>query len=109
MVAASAAGARVFRNNVGLFDTKDGRKIRTGLCVGSSDLIGWTPVQVRPDMVGKKVAIFTALEVKAGRGSATKDQAAFIEAVKNAGGIAEVVRGEDQALDLLKSPPSGSE
>jgi hypothetical protein len=31
---------------------------------GMSDLIGWTKIQVTPDMVGKEIAMFTAVEVK---------------------------------------------
>lgn len=98
---AVAEGARLFRNNVGLFDTLDGRKIRTGLCVGSSDLIGWTEVTITPEMVGRKVAVFTAVEVKAPRGRLTKEQAAFIAAVNRHGGIgikATTVRGALEGL-----------
>ena len=38
--------ARVFRNNVGLAWRRDGAPVRFGLCKGSSDLIGWTPVTI---------------------------------------------------------------
>lgn len=90
---ASQIGATLFKNNVGEYRTPDGYYVRYGLCKGSSDLIGWMPVTITPDMVGKKVAVFSACEVKKNkRGSyrATKEQKAFIEAVKNAGGFAGV-------------------
>lgn len=83
----TSVGARVFRNNVGLFETKDGRKVRTGLCVGSSDLIGWTPMVVTPEMVGKRVAVFTSVEVKTKNTKTTPVQHAWIQAVNTAGGI----------------------
>lgn len=86
----TAVGARVFRNNVGLFETKDGRKIRTGLCVGSSDLIGWVPMVVTPEMVGKRVAVFASIEVKTANTRTTPVQHAWIQAVNTAGGIAMI-------------------
>jgi len=49
---------RIFRNNTG-FDATN--KVRYGLVVGSSDLIGWQTVTITPDMVGKQVAVFVAL------------------------------------------------
>lgn len=101
MITVSNAGARCFRNNVGLFTTEDGEKVRTGLCKGSSDLIGWHSIVVTPDMVGRRVAVFTALEVKTEKGRASDEQLNFIEQVKRAGGIAGVVRSEGEALDLL--------
>jgi len=66
---------------------------------GASDLIGWTPVVITPEMVGQTVAVFTAGEAKpATGGKASEDQEKFIAAVRRDGGIAGVVRG---ALDVL--------
>jgi hypothetical protein len=56
-------GGRVFRNNVGEYKVGD-RYIRYGLCPGSSDIIGWTPVKITPEMVGTTLPVFTAVEVK---------------------------------------------
>jgi hypothetical protein len=70
----------------------DPRPISFGLCVGSSDLIGWTETIVTPDMVGEKIAIFTAVEVKNEKGRASKEQIKFLKAVRNAGGIARLTR-----------------
>ena len=74
--ASNKYGARIFRNNVGLFNTLDGRKIRTGLCEGSSDLIGWT-----------KDGRFLAIEVKKPKGFRRLSQKNFIEQVNKSGGI----------------------
>lgn len=101
MITASQLGARLFRNNVGLFQTKDGRTIRTGLCVGSSDLIGWKPVVVTPAMVGKTVAVFFAVECKTETGRATPEQVQFLEAVRNAGGIATLARSEKDIRNVM--------
>lgn len=81
---------RLFRNNVGLFETKDGRKVRTGLCVGSSDTIGWTELVVTPEMVGKKVAVFTSIEIKTKGTRTTALQRNWLQAVNTAGGIAMI-------------------
>jgi ribosomal protein S19 len=105
---------RLFRNNVGTgwvgktihhhngrVILENARPLDAGLCKGSSDLIGWTTVEITPEMVGKKVAVFTALEVKAAKGNPTDEQLCFIENVKKAGGIAEVVRSKEEAEKKL--------
>ena len=89
-VALVKQGCRLFRNNVGLFETKDGRKLRTGLCVGSADLIGWTPT-----------GQFLAVEVKTPIGKATPEQIAFLQAVSLSGGRAFIARSEQEALAEL--------
>ena len=55
---------RLFRNQMGEYELKDGRHIRSGLCPGSSDFVGWTTITVTKEMVGKKLAVFTAMEFK---------------------------------------------
>ena len=68
-----------------------------GLCVGSSDVIGWTRVVVTQAMVGRTLAVFTAFECKVGRNVTTVEQGAFLAAVKAQGGIAAVVRRVEDA------------
>lgn len=103
LVRASELGCRVFRNQCGSYQLPDGRWLSSGLCVGSSDLIGWTPIEVTQSMVGTTVAVFTALETKVGRNEATVQQAHFIARVRQAGGIALVVRElEDVETALLR-------
>lgn len=92
MLAATNLGARLFRNSVGQHTTESGRTIRYGLCVGSSDLIGWTQHVVTAADIGRTVAIFTAVEAKTARGRATAAQLRFLAAVRAAGGIAIVAR-----------------
>ena len=77
------------------------RMMTSGLCKGGSDIIGITPVTITPDMVGKKLGVFTAAEIKTPKGRATKEQLRFIEAVRNAGGIAGIARSVQDALDLI--------
>ena len=126
MKACSQAGARVFRNNVanglvgqmkrvekdgpvqlkvGDWVVRNGRRTQFGLCVGSSDLIGWKTITVTPDMIGKKIAVFTALEVKTSTGAATPEQMQFVSAVSNSGGMAGVVRSADEAVAVFNPLP----
>ncbi len=106
----------LFRNNVGLAYTGDvkqhvdgsvnifnARPIKFGLCPGSSDLIGWTMIEITPEMVGRRVAIFTAIEVKSATGRASKTQKNFIKAVHRCGGIAGVARSLDDAVNVVES------
>ena len=57
-------GYRLYRNQVGSYKLSDGRWLTTGLGNRSSDLIGYVPTIITPEMVGQKVAIFTGVEVK---------------------------------------------
>lgn len=101
-LALARAGVAAFRNNVGQYtDPKTGRPIRYGLGVGSSDLIGWTPIVVTPDMVGRQIAVFTAVEVKAERGRPTDAQINFIEQVLKAGGFAGIARSPRDAVEIV--------
>jgi hypothetical protein len=124
MLAVSAAGARVFRQNTGMawvgepapgtpgsmvrinpgdVVLRNARPLHAGLCKGSSDLIGFTPVEIKPEHVGTRLAVFTALEIKAPKGRVSEAQADFIAAVKRSGGIAGVARSEAEALALLEA------
>ncbi len=92
MLRASERGARLFRNQVGTYHLKDGRVISSGFCKGSSDLIGYVPVTITPEMVGQTVAVFLAVEVKTATGRVSKDQQQFLDAVRSHGAKAGVVR-----------------
>lgn len=120
MLAVGKAGVRVFRNNTGqawqgserVFYEENGRRvlkmydprpIDAGLVEGSSDLIGWTTVTVTPEMVGQKLAIFTAIEVKKNiKSVVSAKQLNFLTVIKNAGGIAGLARDPEEAARLVK-------
>ena len=120
LLALSTGDVRLFRQNVGQgwaghvrqgpgtfplgrhdVMIRDARPLHAGLCVGSSDLIGWRSVVITPDMVGQRVAIFAAVEVKSARGRVSAEQGRFIEAVLAAGGIAGVARTVDEASKVV--------
>lgn len=82
LLAASDAGARLWRNNVGLFLTRDGRPARCGLCPDSADLIGLTAS-------GR----FLAVECKRPQGGRlTPGQRRWLDQVTRMGGLAIVAR-----------------
>ena len=102
---------RMFRNNVGqgwqgqvvsrelgAVVIQNARPLNAGLCVGSSDLIGWKTITITPDMVGQQVAVFVAAEVKTASGKVTNEQQNFLNKVTEAGGLAVVVRDENQQI-----------
>ena len=105
---------RLFRNNVGqgwvgeelrrfgnCVTLANARVIRFGLGVGTGDLIGGKSTLITPEMIGRYILRFANIEVKQGSGRATAEQKAFIETVKSLGGIAAVVRSEDDARKVL--------
>lgn len=114
LVRASELGARLFRNTTGRYRLarpecrecqSRGRVITSGLCVGSSDLIGWRTVTVTPAMVGRKVALFVAIELKAGSKVST-EQAKFLAAATEAGALASILCDVDMlpiafSMDLM--------
>ncbi len=85
----------IFRNSVGTFKTADGAFVTAGLPPGSADLIG---IQCR---AGK--GIFVALEVKLAGEKPRPDQLAFLNRIRDLGGISGVVTSVDEALDILRT------
>jgi hypothetical protein len=79
---------------------RNGRPLRAGLCVGSSDLIGYRVVEHG----GVPVAQFVALEVKSQRGLPSVEQERFLAHVGAAGGCAGIVRSVADANAVLRSP-----
>ena len=65
-------------------------------------MIGWTMVTVTPDMIGQKLAVFTACEVKSERGKPTAAQINFIDAVTRAGGFAGVARSVSDLMSIVR-------
>lgn len=112
-LAAAKLGTTLFRNNVavcyqgnvtrlsdGSIHIQNPRIVHAGLFIGSSDEIGYTPIKITTDMVGKTVAVFTSIEVKY-RSSLRKEQITWLTRIKDVGGIAGVVRSSDDVIKLL--------
>ena len=99
-LAVGSGDVRLFRNNTGALLDMQGRLVKFGLCKGSSDLIGFRSITITPDMVGQKIAVFSAIEVK-DKGKATVEQKNFINIINNAGGFAGVAKNVNDAKKIL--------
>ena len=103
MLTVSRGRSRIFRNNQGVATFPDGRRVRYGICnPGGSDLLGWVSVVVTPEMVGKPVAVFAAIEVKKPGGRIKPEQQNFIDVVNAAGGIAGIAHNADEARAIVE-------
>lgn len=102
-LACSRGAVRLWRNNTGALRDANGQLVRFGLCEGSSDLIGFRSIEITPAMVGQRLAVFAAVEVKSQTGRPTAAQAAFLQHVRESGGIAGVARSVAEAEQLLNA------
>jgi len=94
---------RLFRINSGMgwagqiISNKNGRVVLKnarpfhGAPEGWPDLSGWSTVEITPDMVGQRLAVFTGLELKA-TGDQSTGQKIFASILKQMGGIYRVIR-----------------
>lgn len=74
------------------------RPFSTGLPPGFGDLFGLAPRIITPDMIGSKVGVYIAADVKTSTGRLTDKQAAYLRAVNDNGGAADVWRTVEHAL-----------
>lgn len=119
----STGAVRLFRNNVGSFYTgkiervrspgvvsvkpgdvviRNARIVDCGLQEGSGDLIGWKSIEVTPDMVGQRVAVFASIEVKAAGGRVSPAQKNWLDVVRGFGGLAGVAKSPEDAAAALE-------
>jgi len=107
MLALSKNGVAIWKNVRGKFRPLHGdqnRVIAAGLLSpGASDLIGLMPITITQDMVGQRVAVFMAIEVKTSTGSIRPEQTAFIDKIRRYGGISGVARSADDAAELISA------
>lgn len=88
---------RMFRTNSGMGWT--GKSVRKGditaiknarpfhgMPEGWPDLTGWTEIEITPEMVGQKVAVFSVVEVKTGKLKLSDKQNKFKELILKMGG-----------------------
>lgn len=106
---------RLWRNNVGNFwqgtvisqtantvTLGHPRRVQCGLVPGASDLIGLRSVVITPAMLGKRLAIFSAIEVKSIHGRASEDQINFVETILSLGGRAGVAKTVKQSRMIIE-------
>jgi hypothetical protein len=70
---------------------------------GAADWIGYRTITITPGMVGQRLAQFVAIEAKRAEGGVVSGaQEDFLNAVKDAGGVAGVARNAEDAEGLLR-------
>lgn len=117
----NATRGQIWRNNSGACTDDTGRLIRYGLGndsaqlnaqIKSSDLIGITPVQITPEMVGYWLGVFTAYEIKAPGWHLTPGdkrglaQERFLTIVKESCGFAGFVTDPRDIYGVINRAPS---
>jgi len=104
---AGQKGVHLWRNNVGVLVDQTGRPVRFGLAneshainrvLKSSDLVGWRPVLIGPEHVGRLMAQFVSRECKPAGWTYKGDehekaQKAWLDLVTQAGGDAAFATG----------------
>lgn len=117
-IEAAKSGCLLMRNNSGALQDATGRTVRYGLGnvsakysenIKSSDLVGITTITITPDMVGKQIGVFTAVEVKKEGWSIDKKldkreqaQKNFIDWVRSRGGLAGFASSLDSLAEILR-------
>ena len=107
---------QLMRNNSGALKNDRGEHVRYGLGniskkhndkIKSSDLIGFTTITVTPEMIGKRLAVITAVEVKSESwcpdmlDAHESAQNAFIQWIRSAGGFAGFANSVEQFRRIL--------
>lgn len=105
-------GVRLFRTHVGqswhgnkpkivnnILTLNNPRRVTSGI-KGMSDFNGYTIVEITPEMVGQRVAIYTSIEMK-DKARVSPEQLQWIETVKKNGGFAGVAHTPEDALAII--------
>lgn len=114
-IESSKLGHKLWRNNSGGFLDSTGRMVFFGLgnvskqsnaAFKSSDLIGFTMVEVTAEMVGTKIPVFTAIEVKNSKWKYTETdrevaQKKFMDVIKMNKGIASFVNSVEGYVQTI--------
>lgn len=79
---------------------RDAKPMRAGMCPGNTDLVGWTTITIEPEHIGKRLAIFTAIECKTDTLPGSPDRKKFVESVRLAGGFTRVITSIKDILSV---------
>lgn len=123
MLQATRMGARLLRNQVGMaymanrartlqrgetYTARGGetilfdcRKAVTGLGKGSPDLVGWSPMVVTPEHVGRSLAVFAGVEVKRPGQKPRPDQQQWLDMLASQGALAGCATSPEDLNHIL--------
>ncbi len=93
---------KVISRNGNAITIANARPLHAGLCRGSADTIGWHSIEIIPEMVGTKVAVFAAIEFKSKGQRPTAEQGQFGGQVLTAGGIFGVAWSVEDAVEIME-------
>ena len=117
LIAMCQAGAYALRVNSGTFwggkvlaHTGDKLVLQNptkvmGAPAGTSDIIGCKTITITPEMVGKKIGIFAAVEVKRPGEKPRENQVNFLEVMRRRGAMVGVARSPEDAVRILGGLP----
>jgi len=104
--ALSRGDVRLFRQQSGTFRALYNEQHITVGVPGMSDTTGMVSRIVTPEMIGQRVAIYTAIEVKSATGKTARErrklQDSFLAMVTGLGGIAGYARNIEEARALIE-------
>ena len=90
------------RSDDGDVTLKFGRPVAMGLKKGSADLIGFLPVVITKEMVGKKIPVFVSLEIKKPGKEPEPDQEDWLRTMLLHKCCAGVAHSEDEAVKIVQ-------
>lgn len=111
---ASKLGHRLWRQQVGTGWIGKSRKLEDGSVIiqnarpfhtgfeGQLDTGGFTLITITPEMVGRKIPLFTEIEVKTNTGSVRDSQRKRIAYIRSVGGYAGIARSADDVDRIVK-------
>lgn len=105
---AQMRGGVLYRNRRGMVQLQSGARMPIGLGPnGTGDLIGYLTITITPDMIGRKVAIFSMIESKTATGKLEDHQRDRILEVRDAGGISGCARSAEDSEQILQTWKAG--
>ena len=97
-------GSILFRNRRGMARLEGGGMFPYGLGPnGFPDNVGYTPIRITDEMVGRTVAVFTAFEAKTETGKVASHQQEVIDELKARGCIAGVATNAEDVRAIIQA------
>lgn len=85
----------------GIAKLASARRIKTGMVTGAADRIGFHQITITPEMCGKTIAVYAAIELKTDTGQLRPEQKQFLKVTEDMGGIAGVARSVEDVNTIF--------
>lgn len=100
-VGSAWTGSNIERQPNGDVIIRGARPFHTGLPKGFPDLFGFTMVKITPDMAGKELPVFTAIEVKQPGKKPTQAQSHCLDFLREMHCLADVAHSTEEAEKII--------